>query len=324
MKLSTAFVVLASSVAAASASSIRSASAKAALLSKARRLEDQNQQGDDAAEEEENQFLASYSLKLIGCANEQYISPENGEYEYGSVVFRLCPVDTCDDESTVGCTEGYADYTVGINTFVEAWLRDKEEDMQNDQDDQWNMNEFAECREVEVDNDADDQDGNDVQYFMGPTCSDEGDIKMGFFSDETCTTVPDGVTFEDISNGWSLPYEDGGLVTKYCEACAGYDNGNYELSEMCAQLYEGASYKCETEGMESYSPYGKDESGCDYIAEKFPSTVKSGASKAGIVIMWIIIALLIVGGGFFLYTKWWMKRKQGGAGGLSSSEGVAA
>jgi hypothetical protein len=323
MKLSTALVFLASAACATAKSSIRNPNAKKALLSKARRLEDQN---DDAQEEEEYEFLMNYSLKLIGCSGEKYQNPEDGEYEYSSVVVRMCPKDECDDELAGGCKSGYGDYVVGINTFVEAWLRDKEEDMQNDQDDQWNVNEFAECREVEVDNDADDQDAdNEVVYYMGPTCGEDGDIKMGFFSDYTCTTVPEDVTFEDISNGWTMPYEDGGLVSTYCEGCAGYnDNGEYELSEMCGEIYESSSSKCETESMEYYSQYGKDESGCEYIAEAFPSTVAKGASKAGIIIMWIIIALLIVGGGFFLYTKWWMKRKQGSAGGLSSSDGVAA
>jgi len=290
-------------------------------LSKARRLEDN---GDDEAQDEEYQFLQNYSLKLIGCATGEKSQGEDGEYEYSSVVFRLCPVDACDEELELGCKEGYGDYVVGINTFTEQWLRDKEEDMQNDQDDQWDMNEFAECREYENDQDGDDQNGQNNQvYYVGPTCAEDGTIKLGFFSDYTCTTVPEDTTFEDISNGWSLPYSDGGLISSACEGCAGYnENGEWELSEMCADLYENSGKKCETEGMEYYSQYGKTDSGCEYIAEAFPSTVAS-SSKAGIVIMWIIIALLVVGGAFFVYTKWWMKRKQGSAS-LTTSDGVAA
>jgi len=329
MKLSTAFLLIATA-ATASAHAIRNPSAKAKLLSKARRLEDQNQEGDDAAaqeEEDEFQFLQNYSLKMIGCAAEQYKNPEDGEYEYSSVVFRLCPSDACDDESATGCSSGHGDYVVGINSFVEAWLEDKREDMENDQDDQWDMNQFSECREYEVDQDADDEDADEEEgqgYYVGPTCdSTTGTIKIGFFSEYTCTTVPNGVSFEDISNGWSLPYSDGGLVTKYCESCAGYnDNGEFELSEMCTQLYQGASSKCEG-GMEYYSQYGKDDSGCEYIAQSFPATVaKKGG--AGIIFLWIILGLVLAGALFFVYTKWWMKRKQGSTAGLSSSDGVAA
>jgi hypothetical protein len=326
MKLSTAFLLV-STAASASAHAIRNPSAKAKLLGKSRRLEDQQQAEEEAQQEEaEYQFLQNYSLKLIGCAAEQYTNPENGEVEYSSVVYRLCPSDECSDESATGCASGYGDFVVGINSFVDAWLEDKREDMENNGnvDDQWDLNQFSECREYEADQDADEEGGEDVVYYVGPTCSADGTIKIGFFSDYTCTTVPDGVTFEDISNGWSLPYEDGGLVTTYCESCAGYnDNGELELSEMCTQLYMGASSKCESK-MEQYSQYGKDESGCEYITQSFPSTVAKKGGKAGIVIMWIILAVLIAGGLFFVYTKWWMKRKQGSAAHLSSSEGVAA
>jgi hypothetical protein len=331
MKLSTALLLLATAAHGASAQSIRKPVNKAKILSLARRLEEA--QGDDAANQQEDQqyeFLGDYSLKMIGCSSEQYQDPENGEYEYGSVVVRLCPSASCDDEG-VGCSAGYGDYVIGINTFVEAWLRDKEEDMQDDAnqgDDQWDMNEFAECREFEVDQDADEEDGGDeaeeVAYYVGPTCIDGSSIGVGFFSDYTCTTKPDGVSFEDISNGWSLPYEDGGLVTSYCESCAGTnDNGEYELGEMCTQLYEKASSKCEGK-METYSANGKDDSGCDYITSSFPSTVAKSSSSVGMVILWILIALVVCGGLFFVYTKWWMKRKQGSAANLSSSDGVAA
>jgi hypothetical protein len=331
MKLSTAFCLLATAASAA-AHAIRNPSARSKLLSKARRLEDGDgqQEGDDAAaEEDQYEFLGSYELKMIGCSSEQYKNPENGEIEYSSVVVRLCPVDNCENSGS-GCSSGYGDYVVGINTFVEAWLRDKEEDMQDDAgqgDDMWDMNEFAECREFEVDQDADqdadDEDADNVAYYVGPTCIDGVSIGVGFFSDYTCTTAPDGVTFEDISNGWSLPYEDGGLVTDYCESCAGYnDNGEYEIGEMCQQIYEGASYRCEG-SMEVTSQYGADDSGCEYIAGAFPSTVAK-SSSVGMIFLWILIALIACGGLFFVYTKWWMKRKQGSAANLSSSDGVAA
>ena len=265
---------------------------------------------------------------MIGCAAEQYKNPENGEYEYHSVVFRLCPSDSCDDQSTTGCASGHGDYVVGINTFVDAWLEGKRDDMENDQDDQWDLNQFSECREYEVDQDADEEqdgeDGEEKAYYVGPTCSN-GQIAIGFFSEYTCTTVPSDVTFEDISNGWSLPYSNGGLVTNYCESCSGYnDNGEEEISQMCQELWTSASSKCES-GMANYSQvYGKDESGCEYIASSFPVTASKSSSKAGAIVLWVFLALLIVGGAFFAYTKWWMKRKQGTAAGLSTADGVTA
>jgi len=282
-------------------------------LAKSRRL-DEN--AEEEQQEEEFQFLSSYSLKLIGCANgEIYKNPENGEAEYSSVIYRLCPVDDCDDDSDKGCTKGYGDFVVGINSFVQSWLEDKRENM--NQDDQFNIDEFGECKEWEADQDQDDEDGNNNNgnqnqnmYYVGPTCGYEAtEIKLGFFSDYTCTTVPEDVTFEDISNGWSLPYSNSGLVTNACESCAGYnDNGEYELSEMCMRLYEDSG-KCEEE-MEYVGQYGAITTGCEYIAELMPKQ----KSSAGAAIGWTIFAFVVVGAAAYGYTKWWVKKKQSSSG----------
>ena len=312
MKLSTAALLLLSAASGASAS--HSHAAKVSLLKKARKLED-NQQDEEEEQEDEDeyQFLAQYSVKLIGCVTgEKYMNPEDGEYEGSSVIFRLCPAADCDDDSEKGCGDGYGDYVVGINSFTENWLEDKREDMQ--QDDNFNVEEFGECREYEVDQDNDDQNNNNnnnqAQYYVGPACGDDGSsIKLGFFSDYLCTVEPEDVTFEDISNGWSLPYSSG-LVTNACESCAGYnDNGEYELSEMCMRLYENSG-KCE-EHMEYTGYYGAQTSSCEYIEEISPS-LKSGGG-AGKAFGWIIFVLAVAGVAFYAYSAWWRKKKAGSA-----------
>lgn len=76
----------------------------ASLVSKSRRLEDADADAE-AEEEEEFAFLTKYSLKFLGCkAGEKWVNPENGEYEYGTAVFRLCSsdVDACDDDLSSG------------------------------------------------------------------------------------------------------------------------------------------------------------------------------------------------------------------------------
>ena len=304
MKLSNALLFLTAST--VTATSIRSGSATRNLLSKARKLEENEQE-----QEGEYQFLSSYSVKLIGCAaGEIYKNPENGEAEYSSVIFRLCPGDDCDDSSSHGCKSGYGDYVVGINSFTEAWLEDKKENMQ--QDDAFNVEEYSECRQYEVDQDADEENENQQEmfYYVGPTCGEDGaSIALGFFEDYTCTTTS-STTFEEISNGWTLPYSSG-LVTNSCEGCAGYnDNGEWELSEMCMRLYENSG-RCES-GMESTGYYGPDESGCEYIQTLMP---KSG-TNAGAAVGWTIFALVIVGAAAFGYTKWWTKKKSMAADGV--------
>lgn len=287
MKLSTAIVFLLS--AATSCAALSPIRATENLMKQARRLEDAN--GDDQEEEEEYAFLANYKIKMIQCIpGEAYVNPEDGEYEYSSVVFRLCPANEgCDDEDYSGCTTGYGDFVVGINSFVQEYLEDKREQMEND-DDEFNIEEYGECREFEVDNDADGDDGYQYQYYVGPACGEDGkDIKLDFFIDEGCQTTSEEVTFEDISNGMALPYSSGGLVANACESCSGYnDNGEYELSEFCMRLYENAG-KCESR-METYHYMGMQEGSCEYIAELLPVQKKGPGAAIG----WTILILVLV------------------------------
>lgn len=301
MKLSTALII-ASAASLASAQSIRSQTAKASLLNKSRRLE-------QAAEEEDIYgFLSNYAIKLVGCASgEQYTNPATNEVEYSTVIFRLCPVDSCEDDSAHGCKKGYGDFAVGLSTFVTEWLEDKRENMQ--QDDMFKVEQLGECREYKVDNDAQEEGEEELVYYVGPACgSERAEIVVGLFSEATCVT-PAAKTFEEISNGWSLPYSSSGsgLVTQACEMCAGYDDqGNYGVSDMCTTFFEGASQKCMT-NMENLNSYGADETGCSYIQNLIP---KTSSSKAGAAVGWTIFALVIVGAAAYGYTKWWLKKKQ--------------
>jgi hypothetical protein len=302
--------LLAATAATASAASRTiSGSASKTLISKARKLEDA-----DEAEEEEYAFLMNYKLKLRSCvAGEAIKDPETGEYEYNAVVFRLCPDNgDCDDESQDGCKEGYGDYIVGLNSFVQEYMEAERENMQYD--DNFNAAEYAECREYENEN---NDDGNGAVYYVGPACTEDGtDIKLDMFYDEACTTKPEDVTFEDVSNGWTLPYSDGGLISTYCNSCTEYnDNGEYEAKEFCQKLYEDAN-KCET-NMETYHYYGKQEGACEYIQELLPAR-KSGGG-AGKVVGWLFFICVI--GAFAGYVVWWKKKK---AAGGNAGDGLMA
>jgi hypothetical protein len=170
-------------------------------------------------------------------------------------------------------------------------------------DDNFHMYDYSYCREYKVDNDADD--GNKNVYYVGPTCNGNG-IKLGFFSDKTCTTVPTK-TFYEISNGWTLPYSEE-LVSTYCDRCAANNTyGVLTVNSMCKNLYADSTSKCET-NMATVSANGKDVSGCTYVKTISPAQASSGA---GATIGWIIFALVIVGVAGYGYTKWWVKRKNG-------------
>jgi len=266
------------------------------VLAKSTRVSQRKLEQEDE-EEEEFAFLQNYKMKMISCkAGETVRDPESGEYEMNAILYRMCPSNgDCDDDKATGCKDGYGDYVVGLNTFVEAYMEDQGENMQYD--DNFKVDEYAECREYENDN---DDDGNGVAYYIGPACTEDGtDIKLQLYYDEYCTQVPEDVTFEQISNGWTMPYSDGGLVSTYCNSCTGVnDDGEYETKEMCELLYE-SSGKCET-NMESYHYYGKQEGACEYIEELLPKSAGHGSGS---------FFFIVFVGAFGAYAYWWKKTK---------------
>eukprot|EP00538_Stauroneis_constricta_P000975 CAMPEP_0119545676 /NCGR_PEP_ID=MMETSP1352-20130426/358_1 /TAXON_ID=265584 /ORGANISM="Stauroneis constricta, Strain CCMP1120" /LENGTH=311 /DNA_ID=CAMNT_0007590255 /DNA_START=66 /DNA_END=1001 /DNA_ORIENTATION=+ len=296
----------------ASAMTIKGQNAANKVISKARLLDQQNGQ-EEEQDYGEYGFLTQYSLKLISCkAGEVVVNQENGEYEYNAVVVRLCPADSCNDDS--GCGSGYGDMVVGLNTFVEAYFEDQRDNM--NWGDDFNPDEYTECREYEMENEGDDANNgnndNGVQYFVGPTCADDGvDIKVGFFSDEMCTVVSE-TSFEEISNGWSLPFSDGGMVSTECNACLVYnDNYEQELRELCERTYANAGAKCE-EKMEYFSYYGQNVAGCEYVQELVPKA--SASKKGGAVFGWILFVLIVIG--VAGYVMWWRNKKATASDGL--------
>jgi len=93
------------------------------ILSKARRVE------QDA--EEDFTWIAGYSLKFQGCHHvTQWNEEADGEDDVRLqtkrlVRFRLCPIDDCAAESGGGCNSGYGDYIIDMNTFIEAYMENK-------------------------------------------------------------------------------------------------------------------------------------------------------------------------------------------------------
>jgi hypothetical protein len=304
----------------ASASAMKSISGKnaAKVLRAARKLEDGNQ------EQDENFYLSKYTLKMVSCqAGVQVANADgNGEYENNAVIFRLCPSENgCDDSNQKGCSSGYGDYLVGLSTFIDAYFEDQRDNMQ--WDDNFQVDKYAECGEYKMENNGNNNNNGDnqwadYQFFIGPTCTADGtDVALDLFTEETCTYKSEEVTFSDISNGWTLPYSSGGLVSTQCIDCYGAnENGEYEVREMCAQLQEQKSLACE-EKMEYYSYYGQNVQGCEQIAEMMPKSKKSSSSGGGgKVFGWIVFIAVVVGLGG--YIVWWRKKKAGASDGLTN------
>mmetsp|Transcript_576 Transcript_576/g.1367 ORF Transcript_576/g.1367 Transcript_576/m.1367 type:complete len:416 (-) Transcript_576:41-1288(-) len=87
----------------------------------------------DEEQEQDISFVSSYSIKFQGC---HYIAQWNDEADgeddvrvatKSLVRFRLCPADSCFDDETIGCSNGYGDYIIDMSTFLEAYLEGMEE-----------------------------------------------------------------------------------------------------------------------------------------------------------------------------------------------------
>ena len=279
-----------------------------------RRIEEQNDEDQDGdGEEEEYAFLQNYNLKFVSCMpGERVINPENGDYEYGAVTLHLCPSsEGCDSDTENGCKKNYGSIVVSAETFVDAWFEDQRDNME--WDDNFNVEEYTQCSEYDKNGGEDGDDGaaGDDEYaqyafYIGPECTEDGlDIRLALFEDDACQYESEH-DFADVSDGWSLPYSDGGLATSNCIDCyAKDDDGNYGTREMCEQTYEFSPYKCETD-MEYVSYYGANEQGCDYVASIAP--VRSSGSTAGKVFGWLFFIILVavaVG-----YVTWWRKKSK--------------
>jgi len=349
------------------------------LLSKARRLENQNQNNQNNNEEVEFTWVAGYSLKFQGCHHiSQWNEEANGEDEpfiqtKRLVRFRLCPTDTCTYEDAGGCDEGYGDYIIDMNLFLEAYWDDKLEycevflqtdcdcDGENQGDDfneeyceydcfmdnnmdwcvdenpynQGNNNQddweeiepeqYAECANFDIPDNRRRLDQEEIEYFIGPYCSDQGGkVYLGVFTDEFCTNFAENQYGEETHlefyyrmTGHELPYASESLIDMECVSCKEWqeqdENGNDgqdedEVKEVCEEMYRQAG-KCETNLEEQYLRY-PNENACNYIegikiVRKDGIVVQgsSAKSKTAAIFIGLFAVAFVLLGAYVYYLK---------------------
>ena len=242
------------------------------LLSRARRLEQENDEIDYT-------WVAGMSLKFQGCYHTQKWNDEADEDEdiristQRLVRFRLCPSDACSSDDAGGCSasDGYGDYVIGLEEYLESYFGAVEEDREwqaqqngednaddgDDDEEEWDLKEMAECRQYEFRNDGNRRslEEEEAQYYVGAYCSKNGgDIYLGLFTEDTCSQFADEYggreTFAALSYGKTLPYSSKAMVGSDCTSCMEYNDNQDdqddedEVREACEQLYE-SSGKCE-------------------------------------------------------------------------------
>lgn len=149
-----------------------------------------------------------------------------------------------------------------------------------------------------------------VQYYVGPYCADQGgEIHLGLFTDDTCTTYAQNgeSTFYSYA-GFELPYSDDSLVSTRCMACSRADedgDGQEEVSEVCQAIY-GASGKCETKMSVDYP----NESACTYIEGikiiREDGVIRTSAtrkSKAAAVCIGLFLTAAVLLAGYVYYLR---------------------
>uniref|UniRef100_A0A7S1G246 LNR domain-containing protein n=1 Tax=Corethron hystrix TaxID=216773 RepID=A0A7S1G246_9STRA len=269
-----------------------------ALLPKARRLD--NDDGIDYT------YVADYSIKFQGC---HHVSQWNNDADGDDNVliqtkrlvrFRLCPTGSCTNDKTSGCSSGYGDYIVDMDTFLTAYLEDKqqteeyncqyaqENTCQCDNDDgddclnncyaskgldycieeddnaaQVSVYDYAQCAQAEMENRR--RLDEDAAYYIGAYCANQGgEIRLGLFLDDTCSE--ESSTSYATLTGSDLPYSDKSIVSDSCISCT--ETGQNvddaadqdQVKELCENLYT-YSGKCE-----SYMELDQiNEAACSYI-----------------------------------------------------------
>jgi len=165
------------------------------------------------------------------------------------------------------------DYCVDKNPYAEEGA-----EQQQKQD----IKEMAECKQFEMQNNNNNNNNNNnggeqVRYYMGPHCSDDGSsIRMGLFTDDACTIFADSnngaTTYASLTYGQYLPYATTTMIGTECMSCKEPQdnanenndaNDNDQVKEGCEQLYQ-ASAKCEA-GLSGVTYY-PDNSGCNFMA----------------------------------------------------------
>ena len=263
------------------------------------------------------------------------------------VRFRLCPSDSCSNDRTAGCSSKYGDYVVDLDTFVASYLsaianekgdicdsteyeckqscnNGKDEDCMadcfdgfgvsycingaTDDNNGFDVSGYGACAQFKMNGRR--SLAEDYKYYLGPYCADQGgEIHLGLFTDDTCTTfASNGEAAFESATGFSLPYSDTSLVSNRCLACSHINgDGNTEIKDVCTTTYS-VSGKCETKMAIEYP----NESACTYVegikiirADGVirTSAVRKSKSAAVCIGLFLTIAVLLAGYVYYLRTS---------------------
>jgi hypothetical protein len=296
-----------STASSSSSTSNIAAPALRSLIQQSRHLEDSNNNDDQPVQNDNGFDLSKYSIKFEKCQTTKLYDGNNNNANSvlstkRFIIFRLCPDDSCSN---------YGEYLIDMDSYLQAAIPQLEAmqeqyceecnacaDVNDDGCSGVDLNTCSQkCTNIAnmesngyVDAALYTQCGKvyqnqntGVAYYAGAMCSSSGTkIKIGLFSDQTCSTLVEADNIDRYiknENGYNvkLSYHllkqtfsavNGGYIVANC-----YQDGG--VSDMCQSLYEEAG-KCESThgfvGMaydaEDYSSQISNEKQvCEFISE---------------------------------------------------------
>ena len=265
------------------------------LLTQARRLEDN---GVDMS------WVVDYSIKFQGC---HHVSQWNDDAEQDEGVriqtkrlirFRLCPTEYCSLSSSSGCSSGYGDYIIDMNSFLQVYFEAVEEqneytcqnaynncDCQNNGADDYNEEMcYYDCYNAQgvadicMDNNPYDDEGQGQQRFQ---IEDFAYCKQ--------TNLNNRRRLEDAGNEGDAEGEDAGQENEGQEDGGQEDGGqedngqnDEEQQQQQQQQQEDQNQYYEENAPEYYiGPYCAEQGGSIYLGLFYDETCTTFADNKG-------------------------------------------
>ena len=263
-----------------------------------------------------NTFLGTY-----------YQAVENyNQYRCEYTAQMLCDCADGDDKGDDFNAE-LCEYDCYVANGLESTCVDRnpyeDDQQQQQQGEQFDLADYVECQQARFDNNNGRAlEENEVQYFIGPYCAEQGGaIFLGLFTDDTCTTFADengGASSYSSMAGTSLPYAAESIITLDCISCkepADFNqDGNDgedgdEVIEMCEQIYDMAG-KCEAGLQATGYVANANNNACNYIAgikvvrkDGIITQVGSKANKTASIFIGIFVVAFVLLAAYVYYLK---------------------
>mmetsp|Transcript_4578 Transcript_4578/g.9067 ORF Transcript_4578/g.9067 Transcript_4578/m.9067 type:complete len:407 (-) Transcript_4578:162-1382(-) len=274
---------------------------------------------------------------------EAYVAWQMEEQEYKCATYRNTCYKTCYESTNGNCyTNCYKKYGVDVAFCANDYNANANGNGYYDGNQPFDLSDYLECSVYQQ------SENDDIVHYLGPYCAEQGgDVRLGFFTDDTCTIASSyqAPYFEKLT-GVEIPYTKKSIISTNCFSCeqkedvdgnnAFQDYYNYDadgnqnvytatdVNELCGNMYM-LSGKCET-NMDGEDVPNPEEGACTYIegvkALKSDGIIRADnavASKPASVAIGVFTGLGVLLAGYVFYLKNKIARSRVNLAGASAS-----